>query len=1143
MACLLRVVLFDILVVLAFPAACYVHGIISCIETERIALLSIKAGMWSSSSSNNNNNNETFLSSWTGHDCCHWRGVSCNHATGHVTKLDLQYPYDDPIPPPSKLNSSLVQLHHLKHLDLSMNNFEICPIPDFIGSLANLKYLNLSNARFSGIIPHTLGKLSRLRYLDLTTYYFTNLKANNLHWLSGMTSLHYLDLSGVDLSNVHGWLHDINMLSSLLVLKLSRAQLRADAGGINDTALLHHHLNFTSLRVLDLSANYDLNITLLQWLFNLNSLVHLDLSFCALHGKLPVAIGNLSSLKVLSLVDNSFDGVIPESLGNLGSLERLDLSQNDLNGSIPESLCNLTNLVYFDLSSNQVQGRIPTSIGNLRNLQYFDLSRNMISGAFPESFGNLTLLQYFDGTRGNNLSGKLPETVGNLVHLQFLDLSQNAISGKLPDSLGNLRQLQQFRMPGNGITGKLPESAGKLSSLWELDLSKNNINGTLPKGMGNLCKLQTLDFTSNSISGGIDDLIDGLSKCRENKYGSASESSEGLTTLRLGNNKLNGTVPEKIGQLSKLSVLHLSSNSLMGVLTESHFANLTNLAYLDFSYNSLQLNVSENWKPPFNCKTIRMCSCKVGPIFPTWVKTQTQLGDLCLSDAGISGNIPAWFWDLSSTTQYLLNLSNNNLEGRLPTSLKNYIFSLIDMSSNKFEGPLPELNPTALFVVDLTNNTFSGSIPSYFAAATHIQVFSLSDNHVNGSIPSFFCKLTTLTLFDVSNNDMSGALPNCWNVASALEIIDLSDNNFTGKIPGGLMSFTNLQSLHLRNNGFSGDLPLSLKMANKLVTLDIGENKLSGSIPTWFGESLSSLIVLRMRSNLFEGVIPEQLSKLSSLQILDLAHNNLSGCIPHSFGDFKAMAVTNHYKWWSLLSIFSEVFSPYSIYGSAPDSFAYSESLLISAKGLQMEYSKVLSLVTSMDLSNNKLSCELPEELTKLHGLHFLNLSHNHFNGKIPQSINDMEQLESLDLSENNLFGTIPSGMSTLNFLGYLNLSHNNLSGKIPSGGQLQTFDPSAYNWNHDLCGSPLQNCANETHYSQGANEKEGKEDWSEMLWLYIGLAMGFITGFWMIIGTIIMKKSIRIAYFRTIDKVYDYLYVKMVLYSRRFKSTFSRRN
>ncbi|KAH7677711.1 Non-specific serine/threonine protein kinase protein [Dioscorea alata] len=1052
---------FVILVISAIPP-CYVHSI-SSIETERIALLSIKASIQQS------NNQSLFFSSWTGHDYCTWKGVSCNHESKHVIKLDLhQYPSDpyyDYSAPASKLNSSLIQLHHLKHLDLSLNNFNDSHIPDFIGSLANLEYLNLTNNGFIGIIPYTFGNLSCLRYLDLSSSYLPILQANDLHWLSGMRSLQHLDMTGVDLSKVHGWLHDINMLRSLLVLKLSDAQLQAT--DIHDATLVHH-INFTSLRVLDLSQNHDLHITLPQWLFNLTSLVYLDLSACFLYGKLPVIIDSLSGLRVLSLSENHLGGVIPESLGNLGSLERLDLSLNELNGSIPESLSNLTNLLYFDLShnkigklpksigrlqklqkldlsSNQVQGWMPASIGDLRSLQYLDFSMNMITGAIPESFGNLTLLQHFDGSRGNNLSGKLPKAIGNLVHLQFLDLSHNSISGNLPDSLGYLSQLQQFKMSGNDITGELPESIGKLSSLWELDLSKNNISGTLAKDIGNLCKLKILNFTSNSFSGGIDVLVDGLSKCRENKNGSASKSSEGLKILRLQDNKLNGTIPESIGQLSKLTGMDLASNSLAGVLTESHFANLVNLAIFDFSDNSLQLNISESWKPPFECRVIGLCSCKVGPVFPTWLKTQMQLNYLCLSDSGISGNIPAWFWNLSNFPGYLLNLSNNHLEGRLPASLKNHRFSIIDLSSNRFEGPLPELDPTALFVIDLSNK-FSGSIPSYFAAATLIQAFSLSDNHISGNIPSFFCNLTSLTLFDVSNNDMSGELPNCWNLTSAMEIIDLSDNNFVGKIPDGLVSFTNLQSLHLRNNGFFGDLPLSLKMANKLVTLDIGENKLSGSLPTWIGESLSSLIVLRLRSNLFEGIIPEQLSKLSSLQILDLAHNNLSGCIPHSFGDFKAMVVTNYNEWWSLFSITSsnEAYKWTNI-------FMHLEYLLISAKGLQMEYSKILSLVTSIDLSNNQLSCELPEELIKLHGLHFLNLSHNLFTGKIPESISDMEQLESLDLSINNFSGVIPSSISALNFLSHLNLSHNKLSGKIPSGNQLQTLDASDFFYNDGL--------------------------------------------------------------------------------------------
>ncbi|XP_039136908.1 receptor-like protein EIX2 [Dioscorea cayenensis subsp. rotundata] len=1011
-------VLFVILVVSAFPPACYVHGI-SCIETERIALLSIKAGIQRS------NNQSLFFSSWIGYDCCNWKGVSCNHESWHVIKLDLHhYPsnitYNYEIPP-SKLNSSLIQLHHLKHLDLSMNNFKGFPIPDFIGSLANLEYLNLSFTGFSGIIPHTLGNLTSLRYLDLSSYYnYQFLQANDLHWLSGMTSLHHLDLSGVDLSNVHGWLHQINMLPSLLVLRLPYARLQD--GGINHDTIFSH-LNLTSLYLLDLSHNFDLNITLPQWLFN------------------------------------------------------------------------LTSLVYLDLSHNQIHGSIP-------------------------------------------------ETIVNLVHLQVLDLSETIMFGKLPESIGNLRRLQHLRMQKSGIIGRLPESLGKLHSLRELDLSRNNISGTLPKSIGNLCKLRTLDLTSNFFNGGVDDLLNGLSNCTENKksirHGSISEDMDGLIQLSLGSNRFNGTIPDSLGKLSKLRTLDLPANSFIGTLTEHHFANLTDLSYMDFSYNLLQLNVPKDWVPPFDANGIMLCSCRIGTAFPAWLKTQTHLNDICLSDAGISGNVPTWFWDLSYLSS--LNISHNNLSGTLPPSIEG-LFT-IDLSSNKFEGLIPKIEVDFLDAIDLSNNSISGPIPSFFSLAESIEVFSLANNHISGSIPLFFCNLTSLVLLDLSNNNMSGGLPQCGRQTSSLAILDLSNNNLMGSIPNGIVSLPSLRSLHLERNGFSGNLPLSLKNANQLVVLDIGENKLSGIIPSWIG-SLVSLVVLRLRSNLFKGSIPEQLLKLSSLKVLDLAQNNLSGAIfPHSFGGFKAMHTERSQL---LIPKYDQVgiFNNASFFGGFLPTYNYLESLVISAKGRQTEYTKVLFLVTSIDLSCNRLSGEFPDELTSLHGLIFLNLSNNLLNGKLPKNIGDMNQLESLDLSINNFSGIIPPSISALNFLGHLNLSHNNLSGKIPSGNQLQTLDASAFFYNDGLCGFPLSDCTSETP-AQGplhGGNQDGNQDLFDNLWFYIGLASGFIVGFWMIILFIMMKKSRRISYFRSIDKVYDWIYVKLVIHSRRLKSILRKRN
>lgn len=1082
--------MFVIVVVSATPGY-HVHGI-SHIENERIALLSIKEGIKSK--------NQSWLSSWTGHDCCKWRGVSCNLKTRHVIKLDLRYPYDpydNPIPP-SKLSSSLIQLRYLKHLDLSMNNFSNSPIPDFIGSLANLQYLDLSHARFRGAIPPTLGNLTSLRYLNLSSYYYEPfLQANDLHWLSGMSTLQYLDLSGVDLSKVSGWLHDINMLPSLLVLQLSDTKLQG--GGVHGTTL--SHLNFTSLRVLDLSGNGNLNITLPQWLFNLTSLAHLDLSFTQLMGSMPERVGRLRKLQ------------------------------------------------YLDLSQSVIGGAIPESFGNLMFLQYLDLSYSMMGGEIPEGFGNLTLLQFCKGSGGYVFSGKLPENIGNLVHLQFLDLSNNMIVGELPESIGNLRRLQHLVLRGNRINGPLPESIGKLSSLTELDLSMNNISGTLPKSMGNLCKLGNLLLGNNFINGAIDDLVNGLSSCRGNKKSMRSssvlEDMSGLFNLDLTNNRFNGTIPESIGRLAKLRMLQLQENSFVGTLTENHFVNLTDLFYMDLSYNLLQLNVTEDWVPSFYVTALLMCSCRIGPTFPAWLKTQRSLSLICLSEAGISGNVPTWFWNFSVGGFALLNVSHNDLSGTIP-AFPAFFLEVIDLSSNKFEGLIPELNSGSLYIIDLRNNSFSGPIPSSFASASQVEALALSHNHINGSIPPFFCGLTTLTVLDLSSNNLSGELPNCWNQLSRLAIIDLSNNSFFGSIPDAIGSLTNLQSLHLQNNGLLGNLPFSLKNASKLVALDIGENNLSGDIPAWVGENLSSLVILRLKSNMFNGVIPEQLSKLSNLQFLDLSHNNLSGSIPHSFGDFKAIVTSNSKRSPLFISEYDQTRLSFNvtILGTTSPSHSYLESLVITAKGQQREYTNVLLLVTSIDLSGNKLSGEFPDELTKLHGLRFFNLSDNLFKGKLPENIGDMNQLESLDLSINNFSGIIPRSISTLNFLSHLNLSHNKLSGKIPLGNQLQTLDASAFFWNDGLCGFPLGDCTSETPLVplDGGNQ-DRHQDWFDDLWLYIGFASGLIVGFWLFILFIMIKQTRRISYFQSIDKVYDWIYVKLVIYSRRLKSIVTRRN
>ncbi|KAL5549634.1 hypothetical protein UlMin_004865 [Ulmus minor] len=208
-----------------------------------------------------------------------------------------------------------------------------------------------------------------------------------------------------------------------------------------------------------------------------------------------------------------------------------------------------------------------------------------------------------------------------------------------------------------------------------------------------------------------------------------------------------------------------------------------------------------------------------------------------------------------------------------------------------------------------------------------------------------------------------------------------------------------------------------------LGVLDLGLNKFVGSIPNWIGICLPNLMILIIHSNKLNDHMPIELCRLTSLQMFDAANNNLSGTIPRCFNNFSQMATKN------------------KLYGQSISYSNYSllEGAIVVTKGREDIYDTILRLITSLDLSNNNLSREIPKQLTSLQGLWSLNLSGNHLRGRIPYQISNMMSLETLDLSRNKLSGNIPSSISSLNFLSHLDLSYNNLSREISLHTQLQT--------------------------------------------------------------------------------------------------------
>ncbi|GAU27610.1 hypothetical protein TSUD_271510 [Trifolium subterraneum] len=218
----------------------------------------------------------------------------------------------------------------------------------------------------------------------------------------------------------------------------------------------------------------------------------------------------------------------------------------------------------------------------------------------------------------------------------------------------------------------------------------------------------------------------------------------------------------------------------------------------------------------------------------------------------------------------------------------------------------------------------------------------------------------------------------------------------------------------------------------------------------------------------------------------------------------------------------------------------YEQDVSQIIKGREDHYTRNLKLVSNVDLSNNNLSGPFPKGITRLTALRGLNLSHNHLSGEIPTTIGDMKLLESLDFSHDKFSGSIPSTMSSLTFLSYLNLSYNNLSGPIPQGNQFLTLniDLSIYARNKFLCGAPLTN-----HCDVGDRDKRGDDDdddRGDKWWFYFVVALGFVIGFWVFIGVLLLKKGWRHAYFKCIDEAMHKINVTLGRELARLKKRFT---
>ncbi|KAL2967139.1 hypothetical protein AAZX31_16G159000 [Glycine max] len=1163
---------------------------IMCIQTEREALLQFKAALL---------DHYGMLSSWTTSDCCQWQGIRCSNLTAHVLMLDLHGDLFNDVPQRymrGEIHKSLMELQQLNYLNLSWNYFSNRGIPEFLGSLTNLRYLDLSHSYFGGKIPTQFGSLSHLKYLNLAWNY---LEGSIPRQLGNLSQLQHLDLSynsfegsipsqlgnlsnlqklylggsfyggALEIDDGDHWLSNLISLTHLSLVSISNLntshsflQMIAKLPKLRELSLIHCSLsdhfilslrpskfNFSSsLSILDLSWNSFTSSMILQWLSNvtsnlveldlshnlledstsnhfgraMNSLEHLDLSYNIFKGEDLKSFANICTLHSLYMPANHLTEDLPSILHNLSSgcvkhsLQELDFKYNQITGSLPD-LSVFSSLRSLFLDGNKLSGKIPEGIRLPFHLKSLSIQSNSLEGGIPKSFGNSCALSSLDMS-GNNLNKELSVIIHQLsgcarFSLQELNIRGNQINGTLSD-LSIFSALKTLELSENQLNGKIPESTKLPYLLESLSIGSNSLEGGIPKSFGDACALRSLDMSYNSLSEEFPMIIHHLSGCARYSLegldlgmnqinGTLPDLSifSSLRELTLYGNKLNGEIPKDIKFPPQLEQLDLQSNSLKGVLTDYHFANMSKLYDLELSDNSLlALAFSQNWVPPFQLSHIGLRSCKLGPVFPKWLETQNQFRDIDISNAGIADMVPKWFWANLAFREFIsMNISYNNLGGIIPNfPTKNIQYSLT-LGPNQFDGPIPPFLRGFLFL-DLSKNQFSDS-RSFLC--------------VNGTVE-------TLYELDLSNNRFSGKIPDCWSHFKPLTYLDLSHNNFSGRIPTSMGSLLHLQALLLRNNNLTDEIPFSLRNCTNLVMLDISENRLSGLIPAWIGSELQELQFLSLGRNNFHGSLPLQICYLSDIQLLDVSLNSMSGQIPKCIKIFTSMTQKTSSQGHSYYVNTNHMFGNQT----------YDLNALLMWKGSeQMFKNNVLLLLKSIDLSSNHFSGEIPLEIENLFGLVSLNLSRNHLTGAIPSNIGKLTSLDFLDLSRNHLVGSIPLSLTQIDRLGVLDLSHNNLSGEIPTGTQLQSFNASCYEDNLDLCGPPLEKLCIDGKPAQEPIVKLPEDE--KLLFtreFYMSMAIGFVISFWGVFGSILINRSWRHAYFKFISNLSDAIYVMVAV-------------
>ncbi|KAL4308041.1 hypothetical protein GQ457_01G041550 [Hibiscus cannabinus] len=277
-------------------------------------------------------------------------------------------------------------------------------------------------------------------------------------------------------------------------------------------------------------------------------------------------------------------------------------------------------------------------------------------------------------------------------HVTHLLFKRQNLPGILPSELVNLSYLKEIDFAYNYLNGSIPNEWNSMQ-FEKISVFGNRLSGTIPSFLGNISTLKYLDLEVNNFSGQVPPELGQLAN---------------LETLRLSSNRLSGNLPSELADLRNLTDFRINDNNLNGSIPD-FIQNWSKLKRLEIQGSGLEGPIPSSISTLENLSILMISDINgSNQSFPD-LRSSTNIRRIVLKKCNIYGQIPEYVWRMWNLR--MLDLSFNSITGDLENAIPPGDLKFLFLTGNNLSGNIPQPILRTGITVDLSYNSFAWQSP------------------------------------------------------------------------------------------------------------------------------------------------------------------------------------------------------------------------------------------------------------------------------------------------------------------------------------------------------------------------------------------------------------------------------------------------